>query len=257
MERLNLASFIFLVVLFVLMPRAALRSARQLRQAQAAGTMPPRKRIILSTMFSLTILWFLAAMNAAAMGSNVFSVDGVGLREIAIGIVAFAVLLLAIPISRAIQTRDELRRRLLNSIAPRTASEFAVFVALALMAGIAEESAYRGVAVWTLTPVFGGMLPAMALSAMAFAVAHAVQGGKTMAIVFGIAIVFHVLVQLTNTLVIAMVVHAAYDVVAGYMGAKLAKEFDAEAAAASAAATPPAASPPGSTPASPSGSAPA
>ncbi len=229
MERLNLASFIFLVVLFVLTPRAALRSARQLRQAHAAGTPPPRSRIVLSTMFALAILWFLAAMNAVAMGSNVFSVDGVGIREVCIGVVAFALLLAAIPITRAMRSPEETRRRMLTSLAPRTRSEFAVFVALAILAGIAEESAYRGVAVWILTPVFGGSVPAMLLSAMAFSVAHAVQGGKTMAMIFGVAIVFHLLVYLTNTLVIAMVVHAAYDVVAGYAAGKLAKALEASA----------------------------
>jgi membrane protease YdiL (CAAX protease family) len=237
MERLNLASFIFLVVLFVLTPRGALRSARQLRQARAEGKPLPRKRIVLSTMFALTVLWFLAVMNAVGMGVNVFSVEGVGLREIGIGLLAFAMLLAAIPISRAMRSPEEQRRQIVNGIAPRTGSEFAVFVALALLAGIAEESAYRGVAVWILSPVFGNVVPAMFLSAMAFSVAHAVQGGKTMAVIFGIAVVFHLLVYLTNTLVIAMVVHAAYDVVAGYAAGRKARQFEAEDAA-SALATP-------------------
>lgn len=231
MERLNLASFIFLVVLFVLTPRAALRSARQLRLAHAAGKAPPRTRIVLSTAFTLTILWILAAMNAVAMGSNVFSLGGAGLRDVGIGIIAFAVLLAAIPISRAMRRPDEERHRLIHSMAPRNGSEMAVFVALAMLAGIAEESAYRGVAVWILAPVFGNIVPAMVLSAMAFSVAHAVQGGKTIVVIFCVAIVFHLLVYLTGTLVIAMVVHAAYDIVAGHAAGKRARQLEAEHAA--------------------------
>ena len=225
MQSLNVASFIFLVVIFVLTPRAALRSARQLRRAHADGAPPPRMRIVLSTMFSLTIIWFLSQMNALSLGRNLFSVADVGLRELGIGVIGLAVLLLAIPISLAIRRPDEERRRLIVSLAPRNPREFAVFALLAVMAGIAEESAYRGVAVWILTPIFGNILPAMFLSAMAFGVAHAVQGGKTMLMVFAIAVVLHGLVWLTGTLVIAMVVHAAYDIVAGYAAAQRAQEL--------------------------------
>ncbi len=227
MERLNLASFIFLVVLFVLMPRAALRSARQLRQAQGEGKPLPRLRIMLSTMFSLAILWFLAAMNAVGMGSDLFAVPTIGWREVGIGVAGLALLLAAIPISRAIRTPEEERRQLLFGIAPRDGREYAVFAVLAVMAGIAEEAAYRGVAVWTLTPIFGGPGPAIFLSAMAFAVVHAVQGGKAMAIIFGIALVLQGIVQFTGTLVIAMIVHAIYDLVAGAVAMRRVKELAA------------------------------
>jgi membrane protease YdiL (CAAX protease family) len=113
----------------------------------------------------------------------------------------------------------------------------AIFALVAVMAGIAEEAAYRGVAVWILTPVFGNPLPAMLLSMMAFAVSHAIQGGKAMALIFVIAGVFHALVYFTDTLVVAMVVHATYDIIAGHVAGKRAREILAEDAA-KAAATP-------------------
>lgn len=223
MDRLNLVSFIFLVVLFVLTPRAALRSARLLRQVQADGQPIPRRRMALSTMLMLSMVWAISAVNASMMGRNLFSVAGMGVREIGIGVIAFAILLTAIPMSRALRTPEEERERLLHTLVPRDAREFAMFALVAVMAGIAEESAYRGIAVWILAPIFGHLVPAMFLSAMAFAVAHAVQGGKTMAMVFFIAALFHALVYLTGTLVIAMVVHTAYDVVAGYVAGRRAK----------------------------------
>ncbi|MCX5755939.1 MAG: CPBP family intramembrane metalloprotease [Gemmatimonadetes bacterium] len=238
MGNLNLVSFIFLVVLFVLLPRAALRSARQLRQAHVDGQAPPRLRMALSTMFSLTVLWFLAAINSAAYGKHLFSLGGLGLREVGIGVIGFALLLLTIPISRALRKPDEDRRRLIFSLAPRNAREWVVYALIAVMAGIAEESAYRGVAVWILTPIFGSPLPAMFLSAMAFGVAHAVQGAKAMAVVFFLALILQGLVWMTNTLVIAMVAHAAYDLVAGYVLSQRARELAAERVEDSAAATP-------------------
>lgn len=245
MERLNLASFIFLVVLFVLMPRAALRSARQLRQANSEGKPLPRLRIMLSTMFSLAILWFLSAMNAVGMGSNLFALPAIGWRELGIGVGGLALLLAAIPLSRAIRTPEEQRRQLLYGIAPRNGREYALFAVLAVMAGVAEEAAYRGVAVWTLTPIFGGPGPAIFLSAMAFAVVHAVQGGKAMAIIFGIALVLQGVVQLTGTLVIAMIIHAIYDLIAGAVAMRRVKALmAAEPPVPSAPGTVPAAAPP-------------
>jgi membrane protease YdiL (CAAX protease family) len=231
MEQLNLVNFIFLVVLFVLMPRAALRSARQLRQAQAEGKPLPRTRIVVSTAFSLTIMWFLSQMNATLMRRSLFDVGTLGARELGIGVLGLAVLLLAIPVSRKLRSPDEDRRRLEFSIAPRTTREYLTFMLIAVMAGIAEESAYRGVATWILQPILGGLVPAIFLSAMAFGVAHAVQGGKTMAVVIAMALVFHAIVYLTGTLVIAMVVHAVYDGVAGYVAGRRALQLAAEDAA--------------------------
>jgi membrane protease YdiL (CAAX protease family) len=225
MDRLNIVSFIFLVVLFVLAPRAALRSARMLRQMQAGGEPLPRGRLVLSTMFSLSVLWALSAINAEAMGRGLFAVWHLGAREILIGVAGFGVLLAAIPLSRWGRTPQEERRRLVYGMAPRDTRELTLFALMAVMAGVAEEAAYRGVAVWILAPIFGSVAPAILLSAMAFAVAHAVQGGRAMAIVFGVALVFHAMVQLTGTLVVAMVVHTVYDIVAGYVAGRRAQRL--------------------------------
>jgi membrane protease YdiL (CAAX protease family) len=231
MERLNIASFVFLVVLFVLTPRAALRSARQLRQAAADGTPIPRGRIALSTMLALVVVWVISVLNADAMGRNLFAPGPFGARELGIGLAGFAALLLAIPISIRMRTPEEQRRRLMHSMAPRQGRELLLFALVAVMAGISEESSYRGVAIWILTPIFGGNIyPAIFLSAMAFAVAHAVQGGKTMAMIFVVALVLQAVVQLTHTLVIAMLVHMAYDVVAGVVAGRRARALDQEAA---------------------------
>lgn len=224
MESLNLISFIFLVVVFVLAPRGALRSARLLRRMAADGHAIPRTRLALSTMFSLAVLWVLSVINAGALGRSLFDSFGIGAREIGMGVGAFVLLLATIPITRAIRTPEEERSRFMHSLAPRNGREFAVFVVIAVMAGIAEESAYRGVAVWILAPVMGNVVPAMFLSAMAFSVAHAVQGGKNMVLVFAVALVFHALVYFTGTLIVAMVVHTTYDIVAGHLASKRARE---------------------------------
>ena len=226
---MNLLPFIFIVVMFVLVPRGALRTARQLREMRAEGKPLPRMRVLLSTGFAMVIYWFLASINAQAMGRGLFAVPVLGLREVGIGIGAFAVLLTAIPVSQVLRTPEQRRKQLVYSLAPRNAKEFAGFALLAVMAGIAEEAAYRGVAVWILTTTFGNVVPAILLAAAAFAVSHAVQGGRSMAVIFGIALVFHATVQLTETLVIAMVIHTAYDLVAGVVAGREARIFEAAA----------------------------
>jgi membrane protease YdiL (CAAX protease family) len=231
----NIAALVFLVVLFVIMPRMALRSARQMRQALADGAPLPRLRMALSTLFALSVLWFLSQMNALMLGRSLFAVGAIGMREIGIGLIGLAVLLLAIPLSRAMRDPSDERKRLVHALAPRDAKEYAVFVVIAIAAGIAEEAAYRGVALWILQPVFGSLAPAVLLSAMSFSVTHAVQGSRAMIIVFAIALVFHAMVYLTNTLVIAMVVHAVYDCIAGMAAAKRARELAAEDATKAAA----------------------
>ena len=62
-------------------------------------------------------------------------------------------------------------------------------------------------------------MPLPGISALAFAVSHALQGWKTGIIIFAIGLTMHALVWFTGTLVVAMVVHASYDVMAGIVGA--------------------------------------
>jgi membrane protease YdiL (CAAX protease family) len=181
----------------------------------------------------MVIYWLISTMNARMMQRDLFAIPALGLREIGIGLAAFAVLLLAIPVSQRLQPPEERRKQLIYTLAPRNAKEYAGFAALSVLAGIAEEAAYRGVAVWILAPIVG-FAPAVFLSAAAFTVAHAVQGGRSMGVIFGIALVFHATVELTNTLVIAMAAHTAYDLVAGAVAGRRARMYDAEDRAAEA-----------------------
>ena len=55
---------------------------------------------------------------------------------------------------------------------------------------------------------------AAALLSIAFALAHWAQGWKSMVVIAAIALTMHALVQFTGTRVVAMGVHATYDIVA-------------------------------------------
>jgi hypothetical protein len=64
------------------------------------------------------------------------------------------------------------------------------------------------------------------VSALAFAVAHAAQGWKSGVTIFAIALAMHGHVAYTRTLVLAMLVHVAYDLVVGTSVARTAREYD-------------------------------
>ena len=66
-----------------------------------------------------------------------------------------------------------------------------------------------------LTRLVGDVWIAAALCVAMFAVAHAVQGGRTVVIIVAFAAAFHALVALSGSLYVAMGAHALYDVLAG------------------------------------------
>lgn len=142
---------------------------------------------------------------------------------------ALAVYFLLRAVSVVIRSEDERRQLLVYLIAPRTRREWILWSATVIAAAIAEEAAYRGVGMAILWYALGNGYLAAIVSSIAFAVAHSTQGAKSVLIIFGMAIVMHVLVWYTGTLIVAMVVHAVYDFVAGYLIAREARVLDAAA----------------------------
>jgi membrane protease YdiL (CAAX protease family) len=132
-------------------------------------------------------------------------------------------------LARALRTEEERRTLAVYRLAPRRPVEWAAWSAVAVAAAVAEEIGYRGVGAAILTWWSGSAVVAMVLCAAAFALAHALQGWKSAAIIFGFALVMHALVAATGSLVPAMAVHFVYDVVAGIAIARQAVRLDREA----------------------------
>ncbi len=84
-------------------------------------------------------------------------------------------------------------------------------------ASIAEESAYRGVGWAILSYSTGNHLLAAMICCLSFALAHWMQGGKSMLVISLIAGIMHGLVGYTESLVPAMIVHGTYDFIAIYL----------------------------------------
>jgi membrane protease YdiL (CAAX protease family) len=213
--------FVFVLYVFLLVPRGALRSRRRLRAAAAPGAsgghpaLPSRTHILLGTLFTLVVLFVVSMATARVLHADLFFLPPLGAREWAAAGAVLGLALLARSVSQALRPEAERRARAHGPLVPHSRQEWLLFLVCALAAGVAEEAAYRGVAVWVLSDWLGHPWPAVLLSAAAFTAAHAVQGRQSMLVVLCLALLLHALVWFTDTLVLAMLVHAVYDVLAG------------------------------------------
>ena len=109
--------------------------------------------------------------------------------------------------------------------APTNRRERRMWVALSLSAGVGEELVWRGVLPVLIATLFGNAALGIALSVLSFALAHAIQGLRSVLAIAAIAAAFHALVFASGSLYVAMVVHFVYDVVAGFTYARFARDL--------------------------------
>lgn len=221
---------LYLLYMLVLVPWLAFRSARSFRAMAAdpdapatkpplAGSgpfkvMPPLARIYANTLLTLVVLFVLSWLTGRTFGYRVFAAPRFRMSEVLAGTGTLAFQFAAMYLNLAAQSPDDARGLTVNRLLPRTARENVLYAITVTVAAVAEEAAYRGVLVVTLWHVTGTVWVAMCISALAFSLGHAVQGRRSMAVIFVMACSMHALVWFTGTLTIAMVVHAAYDLLA-------------------------------------------
>ncbi len=217
MHELGLGSAVYLIYLLLLIPFAAIRSARILNAPPPADGSAPARRIptrmqmFNNTSLILSVLFALAWFTARSFGYKIFALPALGAREVAAGVVAQALAFALIYVGRVIRTAEEIRNLPVNKMMPQNPRETVAYSLMAVIAGISEEAAYRGVLQQILWYWLGNPWIAFTIAAAAFAAAHVIQGWKSVLMIFFIACVMHALVWFTGTLVIAMVVHAIYD----------------------------------------------
>jgi membrane protease YdiL (CAAX protease family) len=180
----------------------------------------PRIQLYVHALFTHAVL--LAAAVAAARAENVvlFPRATVGLCDVAAAALTLLAVLAIGELSWRSRSPAERERLWVRRIVPHTAPERRMWILVSAGAAIAEEVAYRGVVVVFATAVTGSLPVAVIASAVAFAAVHAPQGFAGVGYVFVIALLHQALVLVTGTLLLAIVVHFAYDVLAGLWLAK-------------------------------------
>jgi membrane protease YdiL (CAAX protease family) len=225
------AAVAWLVLTGLVLPLGAWRT----RHVLLRGPLPPRTAYYASAIVQQGVLAGLALLVARLVGLELFPPWEPRAADLAWGLALLAAALLALaPLWR----RQVLRRDpMVALVAPATPGERRLWAGLALTAGVGEEIAYRGVLFGILVPV-AGTAGAVLLAAAAFALAHLAQGWRSAPVVFVFAVGFHLLVLATGTLVVAMAVHAAYDLAAGLAYARLVRRYGEPAGAGDAASGP-------------------
>lgn len=121
-------------------------------------------------------------------------------------------------VARSAEKRARLRQRIapVRALVPHTPTEWRLFAALSVTAGICEELLFRGFLVWALTPMLG-LWGAAGVSVLVFGLAHMYQGPSfgMRALVAGIGM--GLLALATGSIIPGMVLHALIDLGSGYV----------------------------------------
>jgi membrane protease YdiL (CAAX protease family) len=207
--RVGVAGYTHLALFGLFLPYLAIKSGRLL----VKRPLPQKAAYFKSQILTLTVFLGVSVLVAFREWIELFPRAWPEPRMFVVGAgVLVTLVLLMRPLWRR---RVEARTRRLWLFMPRTPNERAFWVVISFLAGISEEVTYRGVMFVLLWRWTGSALAATLIGAVVFSVSHFLQGAKSMAIIFGFALVFQGIAWLSGSLYIGMAVHALYDVAAG------------------------------------------
>jgi len=208
-----------LIYFGLVIPLSAVFQARKFRSK------PLPNRLKYFQMTALTIVCFGAASLACAHseGITLFPKAVPTWQSVLAGCLMYAAGVAAMrPRWRA---AVEKRARVVHLYMPSNATERMWWIVVAILAGVLEEISWRGVQTALGAHLFGSAWLGVLFSISAFALAHAIQGWKSVAIIAVFAIAFHTLVWLSGSLYVAMAVHVLYDITAGISYGRLGKSL--------------------------------
>lgn len=220
---LSLIGWYHVVTFAVIVPALALLSRRRMRGA--AQALPPRVLQYRTTTMTLLLFGVFSVLTAREEGLNVWRA---AIERPALSIATAAVMLAsAIAIMRPRWRRAVMKGTpVVNFFMPQTALERAWWVTVSVLAGVSEEISWRGVQAVLLATLTGSIAAGGVLSAVMFGAAHMMQGWKSAAAVIVFALAFQALYWLSGTLLPGMIIHAAYDIVAGLTYARFGRELN-------------------------------
>ena len=103
---------------------------------------------------------------------------------------------------------------------PESPVEMRYWIPISILAGISEEWAYRGVAFTMLAKFVQSPSAAAIVCIAAFGIAHMFQGWRGVLATSVLAALFHLLVWQLQSLDLAILLHAGYDLIVGVIAMK-------------------------------------
>ena len=194
----------------LLLPYAAIRSGSALKKRPLPT---PKAGYFTRQIIVLAVLGLVSVGVARVIGIPLFPAEVPSARSVGLGA---AVLVALVTLMRP-RWRSRVAERSRNAwlFMPRTPRERLLWIGCSTAAGVSEEITYRGVMFSILWWTTGSALAAALIGAAVFSVSHFLQGWKSMAIIFAIALAMQMLAWTSGSLYVGMAVHALYDVAAG------------------------------------------
>jgi len=211
-DEVNALGIVLLLFAGVLLPLLIIKSARRL------GTRPlPISR---TRFYRQTIIFQIVLAGMAAWIAHTHRILAMPLPQRSLYSWSAAVLMYVLAVlmlKLRWPGRSAASKQRLYDILPHNAAEMTPYVFICIVAGIAEEFVYRGVMAELAQRLIGVTIVTIILISISFAAAHAMQGLRSMAAIFVIALACHALVWLAQSLIPVMAVHFAYDLTAGML----------------------------------------
>ena len=107
------------------------------------------------------------------------------------------------------------RREKARLTLPENRSEMPYWVAISVLAGISEEWAYRGAACALLIRMTGSVAISVLICSIAFGLGHLLHGWRAAGGSALLALVLQLVAFQCQSLILAMVIHACYDLLVG------------------------------------------
>ncbi len=210
--------FFFLVLIFI--PLAGIASYIRIRSGKPLR--PKRQRYVATIVMQLIIL---VVTIMAARSEGIELLGGQWGNPLIWVVVAGYMALLTVRLRVAWVKLSDKRKEKARRLLPDDPSLMRLWVGVAAMAGISEELAYRGLAYQLLRGMGLNVALALLLCVTTFAIGHMTQGWRGVLGTFVLALLFHRLVFLTNSLYLAIAFHAVYNLIVGVIAMPILSEF--------------------------------
>lgn len=217
--KINLVGWFHLVYFGIVVPLAAVLEARKFRRKP----LPDRLKNFKGMAVTLISFGVISLVCAFFNWINLFPRAMPPWPAVLAGLVMYLAAVATMrPYWRAAVQK---RARAVHLYMPTNATERGWWIIVAILAGVIEEITWRGVQTALAVNFFGSVWLGILFCVVSFAIAHAVQGWKSAAIISVFAVGFHTLVWLSGSLYVAMAVHILYDVTAGISYGRLGKRL--------------------------------